>query len=140
MSSLLLITGIAGNLYYYFASCEKRIKRFVKAETERDKTAKRFYIIYVINSVNQNCGEIPFLEKIKNRKDTYIKIYVKDDYTDSDMENLRDSFSISEGIKIEKFPVKFKNLYKNCIIDYESGNFRISYDKKTKKLNIRGGF
>jgi len=35
--------------------------------------------------------------------------------------------------------VKLK-IGKNSIIDYESGDFIIAYDRKTKKLNIRGGF
>jgi len=140
VASILLLLGISGNIYYYFTSCNYKVRRFVKTEIANDKTDKRFYIIYVINNVNQNCGGIPYLEKIKERKDTYIKIYVNSDYSDSDIQNLRETFSIPHGIKIKRMGKEFNSIYKSCIIDYTSGNFKIAYDRKTNKLNIKGGF
>ncbi len=140
IASAILLIGIAGNLWFYFTSCENRIKGYVKSEIKKEKSGKRFFVLYVINSVNIGCGGIPYFEKLRDRKDAYIKIYVKYDFTDSDINNLRETFSVPKSIKIVKINKQFKKIYNSCIYDYESGNFMINYDRKINKLIVRGGF
>ena len=136
----ILILGIVLNYRNYHNSCQHMLSSFMKRLpliNEQIDTRKRDLVIYLINAANTICRPCSDYDQIDRGEAKRVIFYVAKDFSDNDIENFRDAFSISNDCIIERVNDRWQQIYKRCSRSrYHSDNVRIdlSYSGKIAKV------
>lgn len=114
ISSTILVMGATLNLYNYFTNCEYIINRYIQTNENKNKFKGEKKIIYLINNVNSYCRTFSKYDRLKKEKNVEIIFFVAKDFSNNDIDNLRNAFGIPHKNAIERIDNRWEKIFKKC--------------------------
>lgn len=126
LTLIFLMGGIGIRIQNVILSCENITRKYIL----NDPNITRYRAIYFIKNVNNFCRPCSEYDKIKNKM-TKVLFLVESNFTDNDINNFRDIFSILDNHVINKLDKKIENKLEKCL-NKKATNYFIELSERGK--------